>query len=171
MTKHDMETYLLILNEKLKLAGIRSDIYIFGGAVMSMGYGSRLYTHGIDAVFSDSKAVRAYALQVAKEYKLPPDWLNDGVKGFVSKNGNFSVYTQLSNMCIYFATADYMLAMKCLSCRTDHESELSDIQFLIKHLKLSSIDEIYAIIDKYYPRSLVLPKTQYMLLELLDNIY
>lgn len=62
-----------------------------------------------------------------------------------------------------------MLAMKSLSSRIDG-MDSQDIEFLIKELKITTIDEVFKIIDKYYPRRIIKPATQYFLEELFDEI-
>ena len=54
-----------------------------------------------------------------------------------------------SNVFIFVASPEYMLAMKCLSARTENPIELEDIEFLIRHLHLTSIEQVVEIISKF----------------------
>ena len=65
-------------------------------------------------------------------------------------------------------TAEYMLAMKCISARFDTH-DLEDVKFLIKHLEITTVRKALDIVEKYYPRKRIPPKTQYLLEELLPQ--
>ena len=58
------------------------------------------------------------------------------------------------------ADSEYMLAMKALSARIDG-TDSKDIEFLIKELKIQSAEDVFIIIDKYYPRRIIKPATQF----------
>lgn len=65
------------LGDRLARRGVVADIYIFGGAAMSMVYDSRRATRDIDAVFKPHGVVLEEARAVAEELGLPPWWLNE----------------------------------------------------------------------------------------------
>jgi len=67
------------------------------------------------------------------------------------------------------ADPEYMLAMKSLSARIDG-TDGKDIEFLINELKIFNIEDVFKIIDKYYPRRVIRPATQFFLEELFDEI-
>ena len=61
-----------------------------------------------------------------------------------------------------------MLAMKCLSARLDgHDKE--DIGTLIKHLSIRKAKEVFDIVEKYYPKHVIQPKTQFLIEEMLEE--
>lgn len=165
MDREMLAQVLKCLNAKLDELGITGEIAIYGGAVMCLALNARGSTHDIDAIFHPKTDVAHAARLVAEELGLPEDWLNDGVKGFVSANEDLVFFDQQSNLRIYVASAQYMLAMKLLSCRLDNQSEISDIRFLLRYCKVSSVSQAETIIYKYYPKNRVLPKTFYFLME------
>ena len=59
-----------------------------------------------------------------------------------------------------------MLAMKCISARWD-TSDRDDVEFLIRHLGLTSPREVFEIIEGYYADNMIPPKTQFLIEELL----
>ena len=61
--------------------------------------------------------------------------------------------------------------MKSISMRIGVESsDIDDIKYLIKHLKLKNTDDIFDIIKKYYPRDQIPQKTYYAMEEILQEI-
>lgn len=173
MSKQEILTNLLALDQKLIEHDMTGEIDMFGGAVMCLGLDARESTHDIDAMFSPKEDIRYLIAQVAEERGLSDDWLNDSVKGFVSPEGQFERFGEdiFKNMTVFMASPEYLLAMKCLSCRSilDSPTEISDIKFLISYLGLHSVDEVENIILDYYPASRYQPKTHYMLIELFQS--
>lgn len=99
---------------------------------------------------------------------LPNDWLNDGAKGFLEPNFISNDVLNLSNLRVWAPDAKYMLAMKCLSARWD-SNDKEDVIFLIKFLKLKKAKEVFKIIEHYYPKKTIPPKTQFFIEEILDS--
>jgi len=99
------------------------------------------------------------------------NWLNDSVKEFMSQDAEFQLHVELSNLDILVATPEYMLAMKCLSSRAESETELDDIKSLTQHLGLKNYLEVENIMLKYYPITRFQAKTQYIIQEVLDELY
>ncbi|MBI3016715.1 MAG: hypothetical protein HYY62_01765 [Deltaproteobacteria bacterium] len=61
-----------------------------------------------------------------------------------------------------------MLAMKCISARWD-TYDREDVIFLLRFLKLKSTKEVFKIIESYYPKKLIPPKTQFFIEEIFDK--
>jgi hypothetical protein len=61
---------------------------------------------------------------------------------------------------------EYLLAMKCMAARigggTDEPTDVADITFLIRHLKLRSAKAVLDLVGQYYPASRIPVKTQYL---------
>ena len=83
MLRNEIIKYLNALNEKLQQQNIKGEICLYGGAVMCLVYDARPSTKDVDAIFKPAKNIRKAAKEIAKEYELVDDWLNDGVKGFL----------------------------------------------------------------------------------------
>lgn len=151
LAKKQMLAALELLNLKLAEAGDTGELVMFGGAVMCLVYGARLYTRDIDAVFEPKSSIYELASQVAAELNLPKDWLNDGVKGWLHTQPPTELLIKHSNLVVYTAAADYILAMKCYSSRElTHDRE--DALFLVNHLGLKTADEVLDLVEKYVPR-------------------
>lgn len=170
MNREGMIIALEALNTELSILGVRAEIGLYGGAVMCLVLNARQSTHDIDAIFEPRVEVRESVRKVAYKLGMKEDWFNDAVKGFVSNNNDMFLFSRLSNMDVYVASAPYMFAMKAVSCRLDNDNELNDIRYLIDYLGIQSAEQALDIISYYYPANRILPKTQYMLLELLGGI-
>ena len=113
--------------------------------------------------------VRELARTVAAERALPPDWLNDGAKAFISARHETTDadLPQFEGLRLTAPTAEYMLAMKCMASRIaagpDDPGDVGDIAFLVSRLGLRSAAEALAIVARYYPEDRVPPRAAYLL--------
>jgi hypothetical protein len=155
------------LNEELRQGGHQGEIGIVGGAVMCLVYNARKATRDVDAVFEPSQIIRRAAAKLAKKLGLPDDWLNDGAKAFMTGQFVREPVATFSNLVVWAPEARYMLAMKCISARWD-TSDRDDVIFLIKHLKIASAQAVFKLIQDYYPKSKIPPKTQFLLEEIFE---
>jgi hypothetical protein len=170
LSRADISRLLELLNSELAKEEVIGEIFLVGGAVMTLVYQARPSTKDLDAFFIPAKAVRRAAARVAAAHELPPDWLNDAVKGFLSKDGTFTQYATLSNLRVMVADPSYLLAMKCLSMRLGAEfSDESDVRYLLRHLNISDYKEALNVIQRYYPLKEFPQKTLYALEEILED--
>lgn len=167
MDKEEILRCLDEINQRLRDRGVKGEISLYGGAVMCTVYQARPATRDVDAVFEPAREIREAAAQVAREHGLPEEWLNDAVKGFLVEHGR-DVYLSRSNLLVYTPDADYLLAMKCLASRID-TTDGGDIRFLAKKLGLERPEQVFEIIEKYYPRKRIRPATQYFIEELFER--
>lgn len=164
MLKSEIVKYLHMLSEKLRQRNVKGEICLYDGAVMCLVYDARPSTKDVDAIFQPAEIIRDAAREIAAEYGLPDDWLNDGVKGFLVEHPK-SVFLNLPHLTVMVADPEYLLAMKALSARID-ATDGPDIVFLIKALKITTIEEVFNIIEAYYPDRIIRPATQFFLEEL-----
>lgn len=168
MLREEIIKYLNILNEKLQQRNVKGEICLYGGAVMCLVFDARPSTKDVDAIFHPSEIIRQAAKEISNDYELADDWLNDGVKGFLVDHPK-KVFLNLSHLVVMVADSEYMLAMKSLSARIDG-TDSKDLEFLIKKLNIKSTEEVFKIIEKYYPRRIIRPATQFFLEEIFDEI-
>lgn len=169
MNTEEIERCLFLLNEKLKTKKIAGEIGMVGGAVMCLLFKSRVSTKDIDGIFSPTKEIREAIKEISIDNDLPEDWLNDGVKGFISCDPPKELFKEYSNLKVWVPSAEYMLAMKCVSARSEtHDRD--DIEFLLRHLGITDKNTVFEIISKYYYRNIIPAKTQFIVEELVDNL-
>lgn len=133
------------------------EVSLYGGAVLTLVYGSREATKGVDAVVRQSAVAQTLAAQVAKELGLPQDWLNDDVKQFLAEKEAKRRLTEADfgpGLRVSVPTAAYLLAMKLRACRPPlpgYAGDYGDIRFLVKKMELGSLREAEAFHDKFFP--------------------
>lgn len=175
LTKKQIVEALRLLEAKCELLGIAGEICIYGGAGMVLVFDARSSTRDVDAVLRPKTELLAAAQTVAEELGLPADWLNDGVKGFLSHNEELCEEVivdleGLSYLRVLYPSAEYLLAMKCMAARSDGSSEdRNDVAFLLKSLGLHTEEEVLEIIERFYPRDHIHIKTRYFVNEVLAD--
>jgi hypothetical protein len=166
----DMARLFGLLNEELAKDKITGEIYLVGGAVMCLVYDVRHSTKDVDGFFKPTQKIREAAARVALKADLPADWLNDGAKGYFSQKGTYQDWLELSNLKVFTAQPDYLLAMKCLAMRIGAEfHDLDDVRYLLRYLNITSYHKACEVIGRFYPLKQFPQKTLYALEELLVN--
>lgn len=168
LTRETILRGLQALSDELGKQGITGEVCLFGGTVMVLAFTARLTTKDVDALFQPTQLIRELAQKIGEEQHLPTSWLNDGVKGFVSARHETTAgnLPQFPHLRLTMPVPEYLLAMKCMAARiggtTDEPSDVADIIFLIRHLKLKSANEVLDLVGQYYPASRIPVKTQYL---------
>jgi len=163
------------LSEELARHNLTGEACLFGGTVMVLAFSARLATKDVDALFQPTEFIREAAARVASEQHLPADWINDGVKGFISTRHDTTLgnLPQFPNLKLTMPVPEYLLAMKCMAARlggtTGESTDVPDIIFLIRHLQLQAASEVLDIVGDYYPRNQIPVKTQFLVEGLFDE--
>ena len=155
------------LSEELGKQNVTGELCLFGGTVMVLAFTARLSTKDVDALFQPTPLIREIARRIGEEQHLPADWLNDGVKGFLSARHDVTAgnLPQFPHLRLTMPVPEYLLAMKCMAARiggTDEASDIPDIVFLIRHLGLKSPRVVLDLVAQYYPSERIPVKTQYL---------
>jgi len=175
MTRDTIVAALRALSDKLGKQDVTGEICLFGGTVMVLAFTARLTTKDVDALFQPAQTIRELAGRIAGEQKPPANWLNDGVKGFVSARhettmGNLPQFPRLR---LTMPVPEYMLAMKRMAARiggtVEDPSDIADIVFLTRHLKLKSAKAVLDLVGEYYPANRIPVKTRYLVEGLFDE--
>lgn len=164
----DIRRLLKLLNDELKKAGVRGEVFLVGGAVMCLAYQARAATQDIDAYFAPATVLRQAAARVAAEAGIKAGWLNDAVKGYLSERGQFAPFLELDHLTVMVAQPEYLLAMKCLAMRIGQEfHDEDDVRYLLRYLNITTYDAAERVITRFYPLERFPQKTLYALRELL----
>ncbi len=170
LTQRDLRKLFELLNDELRPSGIRAELFLVGGAVMCLAYNARPSTQDVDALFVPAGEVRKAAARAALKAGVSSDWLNDGVKGYLSGHGDFAPFLELDHLNVMVAEPAYMLAMKCLAMRIGEEfHDEEDVRYLLRHLSIRDYDKALAVIAKYFPLERFPQKTLYALGDLLPR--
>jgi len=170
LDRNDIERLFRLLNEELSKNDITGELFLVGGAVMCLTFNARASTKDLDAYFIPATAIRAAADRIAEREAYPADWLNDAVKGYLSPKGDYQPYLDLSNLKVFVASPEYLLAMKCLAMRLGGEfHDEADIGYLLRYLNISTYTAALEIVGRYYPIEQIPQKTLYALEEILDE--
>lgn len=158
------------LDLEITRTGVKAELLVVGGAVMTVVFQAREQTKDIDAIFEPADIVRAAVIRIAEREGLAPDWLNDAVGGFLSPRAQFDPYFEGESLRVFVARADYLLAMKILAMRKEQEyHDLDDIRFLCRYLGVTTADQAMHIVERYYPVSRLQPRHRFGLEELLGT--
>ena len=141
---------------------------------MVLAFQAREATKDVDAIFEPAAGIRKAAAAVAAQLGLPEDWLNDAAKGFLSSSGDCAPLEALDlpNLRVMAPTLEYMLAMKVIAARAglgDERGDREDIAFLIRALGLRRAEDVMAIAQRYYDPSRILPRSHYVVDEILER--
>lgn len=162
-----IEALLTELGARLHRRDIEAHLFVVGGAAMALAFNRRRVTRDIDGIFEPKLDVYAESARMADELGLPPDWLNDGVKGLVPDQRGPEVGTELSvpGLAVQIASARYLFAMKAMAARVEADGD--DLRLLAQHLRLRSAAAALALVEEYYGASRLSVRTQLLLEELL----
>ena len=168
LSKEQIIECLKQLGEALDSEGYQGEILLTGGAVMCLVHEARDATKDIDALYEPKSVINNIAAQIAVERDLPENWLNDGVKGFMSADAEVENYMNLKGLQVQAVTTEYLLAMKLMSARYG-EKDYDDVKFLFNKLGIVKAGQAFEILERYFPVNRILPKTMYLVEELLGE--
>lgn len=162
--------------------GATVEIAVYGGSALMLVFDWRVATKDVDGVFeNDRDLIRRLATDIARTRGWPADWLNDGVKGFLSARDQEAGMQVLSGefpsgdmpgLRVFIPRPEYLFAMKCRAMRiggVDENRDIEDIRRLAVELGLTSADEALALVASFYPRAQLQPKVQFGLEEIFSR--
>jgi hypothetical protein len=176
-----LEQAFLDLGRQARLDGRVVEIAIYGGSALMLTMPWRIATRDVDAVFERDKGwVRKAAAALAADRGWPVDWLNDGVKGFLSRvdedpgiKSLFRTYPSEAEpgLRVFVPRPEYLFAMKCRAMRVggvEGSQDIEDIRRLALEIGLQSAAEALELLSGFYPDHLIEPKTRFGLEEIFD---
>src|ERR1700679_3276472 len=156
------------MSDELGHRGVTGELCLFGGTVMVLAFAARPSTKDVDAIFQPTLAIGKVAEKAGGAHDFPGPCRNKVAKGFVSArhetvSGNLPQFPHLR---LTMPVPEYLLAMKCMAARlggpSGEQSDVPDIVFLIRPLRLNSARAVLDLVAQYYPANLIQIKTQYL---------
>jgi uncharacterized protein (DUF1778 family) len=167
---------LVGLNGELRRGGISAELCMVGGRVLTLAYTAEPDTRSISALFQPPQRVRdaidptvrvgglvATGEAVPGEAKVPAE---EAARGEAGANwlarlagpdhgggteADPAAFVELSNLRLYGARADYVLAVKCASLRLGRDAHTErDIQYLLRHMGVGTTSEALAIVGSFF---------------------
>ena len=165
----DRDEILSLLNElgdRLEARGVRGEMFLVGGAAISLAYSTRRSTADLDAIFEPKQVIYEVAASMARDHALPAGWLNDAVKGFLpGSDPNARVLLEHSGLRVTIASPRYLLAMKLIASRVERDED--DLRLLIGLCGITSVQEAIEPIESLYGGRPIEAKVRYLVAELL----
>lgn len=145
-----------VINNRLRDKNEFCTFKVFGGASMCLLFQSR-EAQDIDAVFTRNDSLAQILLDVTSELNLDYEWLDCSIVEYIPDEVDWEEVEELDelkNLKVKVVSPRCLLAMKCSSSRTQTDTDTEDIRYLIKYLKIISIEQVNEIIGEYYRREI-----------------
>ena len=168
LSKDEMLAYFGEINQRLATAGKHGEIMLLGGATLTLVFIARHSTRDIDAFYRPAEDMRIIIKDMASEYNLEEDWLNDGAKGFITTAMKFEQYLTYSNLTVSNIDAEGLLAMKLTAAR-DASKDMADSIFLMNMLNIRTEEQLFDIVKKYTHPTMHTPKARFFTAEAFEQ--
>ncbi len=167
LTAQDLHDAFMELGARARREGKVIDLAIYGGSALMLASNFRVATQDVDAVVEgDQGMVARWAEEIAHTRNWPRDWLNDGVRTYLSPQVDglqahhtlFRAYPseQEPGLRIFVPSPEYMLAMKLMAMRLDptgDKSDLADILNLLDVVGLQTPEDVLDFAASFYPEA------------------
>ena len=167
LTVQDLHDAFADLGALARSEGKVIDLAVYGGSALMLASNFRVATQDVDAVVEgDQSSVNRLAEKVAQSRGWAADWLNDGVRTYLSPNVDglaehhelLRAYPseQAPGLRVFVPSPEYMLAMKLMAMRLDPaggKSDLADIVNLMEVVGLKTPEETIDFAASFYPEA------------------
>ena len=148
------------LSRELRFQGARAQIYIVGGAAMSLAFSRERTTKDVDARIDTGHSRLTEAVRtVGRRHGLGDSWLNERATTAIPRGGDARAQTlyQSPHLTVTGASARHLLAMKLLAVRG---TDRADIAVLCEHLGLEGPEDGIRIYKELLPEEHVKPRAR-----------
>jgi hypothetical protein len=179
LSRDDILRGLARLDAMARASNIVVDLAIYGGAALALAFDLRVATRDVDAIVHGAPDfVRRSVAAIAQEEGWPADWLNDGVKGFISGKEDLKLMSDFSaaggsGLRAFMPSPAYPFAMKCMAIRPegiDGSHDISDIEALADIAKIRDSAEAIEIVEGFYPSNNIPPKVRFGIEEIMERV-
>jgi hypothetical protein len=130
------------------------DIQIVGGAALLLHGVLDRATGDIDALYATGDIVDEVAADMAREYGLPPKWLNHNAAAFLPDEAEWIAGPDGTSSTVRLADLPTLAAMKMAAERA---KDIEDLGHIVLALGIEQADELVRLaFDKYGEHSVVL---------------
>lgn len=176
--KEELLSGLRRIDELAREEGVLVEMTLYGGAALAIAYDLRDTTRDVDvAIHTQTGKAMELIRRVADENEWDENWINDGVKGFLSANEEVARMEAFDNgeagLSIFVASPRYLFAMKCLAMRVGeagHDGDREDIENLAGLAGVRTTQEALDLISSFYPDNQVSAKVQFGVEEIMEKI-
>jgi hypothetical protein len=157
------------LAQKLKQRNIIGHVHVLGGAAMLLAYNpKRASTRDIDALFTPDGPMISAIREVAAKNGWPSTWLNNQAAVYVSRTpGEGQRVFDHPNLQVMVTPPEHLLAMKALAARAIRD--VDDIRVLVTHLGISTSQEVWSIVERYFPGTEIPARSRARIEDLLNH--
>ena len=169
LTRDALHEAFMELGTLARAEGKVIDLAVYGGSALMLASNFRETTRDVDGVVSaDQSLIDRLAATIAVNRGWPTDWLNDGVRTYLSPNVEgvsehhrlFRSYPseQEPGLRVFVPTPEYILAMKLMAMRLDEtsgKSDLADIINLLDVVEIATPEAAIAFAAGFYPEARV----------------
>ena len=158
-----------VIGEAAPAAGTRLEICVYGASVLTLASNFRFSTEDVDVAAIETPWpawLAEAAAAVAKRNGWQEHWLNDGIEIYLSPSarliedhlpfGSFPRASDKAGLLVHVPTGRYILALKLRALHIgdprEANSDLDDVQSLLRSLNIATADEAIAITP--YPDTL-----------------
>jgi hypothetical protein len=182
--RQTLEQALAELGCRALAAGQIVEIVVYGGSALLLTLNRQINTGDVDAVFEGNRHfVRKVAAEMAEEFGWDENWLNDRVKGWLSKRDSdpevkalFKTYPSedTPGLRVYTAKPEYLFAMKCRAMRiggVETNSDIDGIRLLARTIGIRNSGDALTLVEKFYPERMLQLKTRLGLQEIFSTLH
>ena len=150
----DREGLLKLLDEvseELRWSRTRAQIYVIGGAAMSLAYARERQTEDIDArIDAGHERLTEAVRTVGRRHGLPDAWLNDSATTAIPREPDRAARTVYASpyLTVSGASPKHLLAMKLYAAR---EKDHQDIRTLMQLIAIRRASEAVAVYERLFP--------------------
>jgi hypothetical protein len=168
MDREEIHEALAALGARLVDEGLQGECYVVGGAALALAYDARRSTRDVDAVFEPKMRIYELAAEVAVERGLPPDWLNDGVKGFLPGPDPFEgPVLDLPGLRVQAASVPMLLALKVLAARIGEDDD--DVALLCRMAGLTDPADVLDLVERIVGAQRLPARARFFVESVLDD--
>jgi hypothetical protein len=155
LDRDQMIELLTELGRRLQMRGQAAEIYTDGGSAMVLAYDRERLTRDIDAVWNKTDQFQEVVVDMAADFDLPVDWINDRVRPMLPLvlDPEHVEALVVPGLTVSVASVRHMIAMKARAARDARD--LDDLALLCKQANIRRIAEVFSISDAVWGENML----------------